>query len=820
MDEPTSIDLIRVKSRVTAKTWQKRVAQAKVEEATIKAIVKRIDGGASVNAAIAKELPASRRSWAMRKVTAYRKRGADVLIDARVPREPKVSARCREVVQAAREANSRLTTEQALELLRERGVSPLPSTSTIKREFSKVDERRKYARKKAKRAAMEGENPEPTEAMEGVELGLPTKKVEIVEAAATIVELPFAGGELLMAAELEAGGIAVLTNEIVLIGKRAIEASVGQTPTKDVAYRDSDGHFTSTYNRRRKRKANEQTATYLRSAEEKAKGRVPSWPRFVHERPATIAAKLRMLVMSLMVAASKGWDSLRAPDVVGLEALTGFAYMPSTLAKFVSALAISAAGNAMLEAVGRQWHEVAKARWQEPGAMAALYIDNQAKEVWSSLFTLSGKVTHLNRVMPCITTTYAHTGAGTPLVLSVQSGSAPLAPRLVQLVAQAEKVLETDVQRAVVIDAEGSTFDLLESFATAKRVMITPLKPSRLPDLELTYSPGSYYRPYRDHDELRIAQATLLHKSTGRSLEIGVLLVRRAHREADTVLLTTGLELGMEGRDLADLYFARWPVQENFFKEAGVLGLSQHRGNCGTIVSNVAVISELERLESRATRDAEALAKLTNEANECARAAEKCDHEHQRAQSALATRRRRLDEAITQSNTSGKIFAAIALDHQRALVQAESCAKAATRTRAALEKNNARRAKLETRRDELAARRARLEPQRTIRKLDVAQDAILTATKLTAAQLICFVLREYLSSLAMTPETFVQRVFTIHGRKEFRANEELIVFYENPRDPAINNVLRDACQHINKRALQRDNRTLRFVVEKKISADG
>ena len=166
------------------------------------------------------------------------------------------------------------------------------------------------------------------------------------------------------------------------------------------------------------------------------------------------------------------------------------------------------------------------------------------------------------------------------------------------------------------------------------------------------------------------------------------------------------------------------------------------------------------------------------------------------------------------------MFAASALDHQRALVQAESCAKAAAKARATAEKNNARRAKLETRRDELVARRARLEPQRTIRKLDVAQDAILTATKLTAVQLICFVLREYLSSLAMTPETFIQRVFTIHGRKELRMNEELIVFYENPRDPAINDALRDACGHLNKRALQRASRTLRFAVETGLAADG
>ena len=799
--DPTSSDLIRVKSRVTVETWEKRVEQARADEVTIKAILKRVAASESLNAAIARELPANRRSWAMRQVPAYRKRGLEALIDARIPREPTVSTNCRAVVQTAREANPRLTTEQALGLLREHGISPLPSDSTIKREFSKVEERKKYARKKANKAGAEGAE-------------LPSEKkrdpaAEIPE----ILDLPFAGGELLMAAEIEAGGIAALTNEVVAIGERAIEASVGKTPKKDVAHRDADGHFTSTYNRRRKRKKNEQTASYLRSAEEKAEGRVPSWPRFVHERPETIDAKLRMLVVAWGVAGSKGWDSLRAPEIAGLATLTGFAYMPSTLAKFVSALAISAAGDAMLEAVGHQWHVVAQARWKEPGAMAALYIDNHVKEVWSSLFTLSGKVSHINRVMPCITTTYAHTGAGTPLVLSVQSGSAPLAPRLVQLVAQAEKVFETEVQRAVIIDAEGSTFDLLESFAAAKRVMITPLKPSRVPDLELTYSPGSYYRPYRENDELRIAQATLLHKSTGRSLEIGVLLVRREHRDADTVLLTTGLELGMEGRDLADLYFARWPVQENFFKDTGVLALNQHRGNCGSIVSNIAVFSELERLESRASRGATTLDQLSNDADLCARTAEECDREHQRAQSALSTRRRRLDDLIAQSKTSGKAFATIALDHQQALVQAEASAKAAAKARAAIDKNTARRTKLEVQRDQIAARRARLEPQRTIRKLDVAQDAILTATKLTAAQLILFVLREYLVSFAMTPETFLQRVFTIRGRKERRTTEEFVVFYENPRDPAVNDALRDACQHLNKRALQRDGRTLRFSVE-------
>lgn len=781
--EPTTPKLVRVKSRVSAESWLKRVAQARSDEVTVQAILNEAARCGSLNAAIAKVLPKQRRSWARRRIPAYRERGFEALISARVPREPKVSVACRQAVQAARAADPRLTPTQAITILQGQRISPLPSDSTIKREFARVDARGKYARKQAATTATE------------------------------IVELPFAGGELLLAAELETGGIAALTDEVVAIGELAIVASEGQVPEQDVAHRDARGHFTVTYNRRRRRKPGEEVASYLRSAAEKAEARVPSWARFVHERRATIEAKMRMLVLSWMVAGSKGWDSLRAPDVAGLVSLTGFAYMPSTLAKFVSALAISGAGEVLLGATGLRWHEVAQARWAERGAMGAIFIDNHIKEVWSSLFTMSGKVSHLNRVMPCITTTYAHTGAGTPLVLSVQSGSAPLAPRLVELVAQAEAALETEVERAVVIDAEGCTFDLLWSFAKAKRVIITPLKPSRVPELEVTYSRGSYYRPYRKHDELRIAEATLTHKSTGRTLVVGALLVRRAHRDVDSVLLTTGLTLGMEGRDLADLYYRRWPVQENAFKDAGVLGLSQHRGNCGRIVANVAVVTELERLASRAARDIESHRQLAAEADELARAAGERARQHRRAATALATRRGRLDELIATGKTSGKMFGRVALDHQQALVHAEAAAKAATKAQAALEKNATRRAEIERRQEASAARTQHLGPQRTIRQLDVAHDMILTATKLTAAQLISFALREYLPSMPMTTATFIRRVLTIHGRKEIRPGEELVVFYENPRDPAVNDALHAACARLNSRDLRRDARSLRFTVE-------
>ena len=127
MYEPTTPDLIRVKSRISADSWQRRVAKARRDEVQVKAILRRVQRGSSLNAAIAEALPADRRSWAVRRIPAYREHGFEALIDTRTPREPTVSVGCRQVVQTAREANPRVTTGQTLAILRKQGVVPLPS---------------------------------------------------------------------------------------------------------------------------------------------------------------------------------------------------------------------------------------------------------------------------------------------------------------------------------------------------------------------------------------------------------------------------------------------------------------------------------------------------------------------------------------------------------------------------------------------------------------------------------------------------------------------------------------------------------------------
>jgi len=47
------------------------------------------------------------------------------------------------------------------------------------------------------------------------------------------------------------------------------------------------------------------------------------------------------------------------------------------------------------------------------------------------------------------------------------------------------------------------------------------------------------YRPSRETDELRVARGTLHHRSSNRSIEVGVLQIRREHPEQETVLVVT-----------------------------------------------------------------------------------------------------------------------------------------------------------------------------------------------------------------------------------------------------------------------------------------
>lgn len=786
MYEPKAPDLIVVCSRISSTAWEGRVKVARAEEVVLKRILERVaDEGVSQNEAIEMELPPSKRSWAIKFLTRYKKGGFEALIDRRLPRESKLDRHVAALIQTVRQADPNATAEKAWDALRAQRIKALPDRKTVLRQYRKVDDRRRYAEKKRR-----------------------AKEVEVIE-------LDRAGGQVLLAAEEETGLVEALTTTVDNYAEAAREESGGEEYVGDVAHRDKDGRFTKTYNRKRRRRRGEDVASYLRPAREKAEGRPLDWARFTKEKTKTLRYKTSMLAMMWMLVRGQGWDALREPGTETSVELTGFAYMPSTMAKYVSALAISGLGDALLETVGRRWHEVATSRWDENGPLSAIFVDNQVKEVWSSLFTKAGKVSHLSRVMPCISTTFAHTGAGTPVVLGVHSGSAPLAPALLETVEEVERTLDTEVKRVTVIDAEGCTFDVFSSFAKAGRAIVSRMKPSRMPELELRYERGSYYRPFREGDSLRVAKGTLHRKSTKESLEVGVLLVRRDGADKDTVLLTTGLKLGLSGRDLAELYFMRWPMQENTFKDWRSVGLGEHKGNSGSIVSNIAVVTKLEKLQARRETMAEDLEKITHEAGELERARMGFAHEARRAEVALEVKRRWLDELEAEGRGVGVKFAKAAADHLRALKESERIGAELAKVEQKAAKASSKKNSLTVKLNALEEKRKKLEPMVKIRELDVEQDKLLTAHKLAAAGLMTFALREYFPDTPMTTQTVIDRLLSLKGRRELTETTDHIVICANPRDTEMTERVGRACDHINARNLTRDGRRWTFAVEER-----
>lgn len=181
--------------------WQKRVDDAEEARHLIEAVVAEMRRGFSRNDAIDRVLPSSKRSWATRRLLRYRAIGFEGLFDTRLPREPDASRRvARNAAEEVVAVDPSVDFAVVLPVLQDRGVQPLPSPATIRKELARAGAIVK--REETRRRAEE-----------------------------EIVDLPFASGELLLAAELETGGITALAKEVFAIGREAKAASEGLEPS-------------------------------------------------------------------------------------------------------------------------------------------------------------------------------------------------------------------------------------------------------------------------------------------------------------------------------------------------------------------------------------------------------------------------------------------------------------------------------------------------------------------------------------------------------------------------------------------------------------
>ncbi|GAG20007.1 unnamed protein product, partial [marine sediment metagenome] len=250
-------------------------------------------------------------------------------------------------------------------------------------------------------------------------------------------------------------------------------------------------------------------------------------------------------------------------------------------------------------------------RWETDYRSYVVYIDNVIKPLWTDLFTKAAKVSCTGRVQPALTTTFINTGVGVPIHFETYSGTAPLAPRVLDLLKRVEKETDQPVGCLTVIDGECCSALLLQQFKLDERDLVVPLSAKMIKPERFRFGRGSAFKPYRDGDLIREGRITL-RDSRDKTVEVDAraIVIQPRGKERWHVLVTLADPEVWTCRELADAYYGRWPNQEGFFRSANQsVGLKEVHGYGKRVVTNTTVLTQLEELEAQMARNHERQAK-------------------------------------------------------------------------------------------------------------------------------------------------------------------------------------------------------------------
>jgi hypothetical protein len=585
-----------------------------------------------------------------------------------------------------------------------------------------------------------------------------------------------AGLALLAAAAAETGVVrelgSVLLEEATDVVAQAVAAKEDAPAAEASADgRDERGQFTAAYNR------------VVRGAAPRDPRRDPDAVKRGRRDLATLSMPtstpdllgLKFLSMGIapLVTERRGFDGLEGPNGAWLAALGGTAYQAATLDKFLAEVALVDAGGALWASHGEQWARVTASWRTAPDAAAWLrfvaYVDATQDPYWTHAYSASGKVSRLNKVMPCLTRVAMMGGPGVPLAVETHAGSVSLKKELVPFLDRMEKVLGAgELGRLTVVDAEMATQSLMAELAGRKgRWFISVLKggTAKAADLDAF----GEWRRFRNDDMLRELRVTFSGPNApegGLQLR-GVEMTRDGSRNpTSTIYVTNATTTDLATEEVATAYLSRWPHQERRFRDGrNGLGLNRSHGYGGQDVVHVALATDQEKAAKAVARANTRVA----------------------ATGAATQQARRMHETV------GKEHRAAA---KAAVVRAERDERAAAR---ALEDANVEQQRLATTPREIYVR-------------DTNRDGIVTCAKLTVFMLIEFVLKEYFGDLKMEARTFIENFLNLPVTLRRSKTEVVYQIEDNPRSPANMARLRAACAEVSRRRVRVGGRRLRFEV--------
>lgn len=542
-------------------------------------------------------------------------------------------------------------------------------------------------------------------------------------------------------------------------------------PTLSPDGRDARGQFTASYNHaargtgaRDPRRDSEERKRTRRSVEDL---------RLAGSSAAIIGWKLLAIGAAPLLTERRGFDGLDGPTGDWLAALGGHPYQAATLDKALAELAYVDAGEVLWSTHGEQWARITLP-WRTstdaaPWLRWVVYVDATQDPYWTHAYAVSGKVSRVNKVMPCLTRVAMTGGPGVPLAVETYAGSVSLKKELVPFLDRMEGVLgDGELGRLTVMDAEMATRPLMtELAARPDRWFITVLKggtakAARKADF-------TTWQRYRERDLIREVSIRFggEGEAEGDLTLRGIEMIREGSRNPTTTTFATNASAAeLSSSQVVDAYLSRWPHQEQRFRNArNGLGMDHAHGYGGEMVTHVAFTTALEKAEGRV---------------------ERAGHQVARVERAEANARVLLAGASAEQRDAAK-----------AAVRSAERETAATRRK---------------QREAVVEQQRQSTKPREIYLRDTTRDGIVTSAKLTVLMLMEYALKEYFGGLRMEVRTFIESFVNLPVTIRRTQTETVYEIQENERNPRSMSQLRSACAAVNGRKLSADGRSLRFCV--------
>ena len=578
-----------------------------------------------------------------------------------------------------------------------------------------------------------------------------------------------AGFALMSAAALETGLPGKLAHAVITQAQQTANEQDRQfiVPEPEGG-RDANGRFTKKYNQDvRQGVEPEEPDRRWDADEDKRKARDLQELSIIGANPEALGAKLLTMGACHMLHGGRSFDGLDGPTGAYMALLTGFAYMPSTLDKCLSSLALGDCetdvwyvyGNVAKKWIGK-WTSK-EHRWLQ----CVVYIDATQDPYWTKYYSLSGKVSRTGKVQPCLCRLTVTGGPGIPVLMETYAGTVSLKTELPRLLERVDELIgEGELGRLAVFDAEMATAALLSAFG--KRRFVTVIKGNTCRE---GFKPTGEWRPYRKKDEVREGHVVLHGEGAppeGLKLRAVEMRRRGSRNPTATIFATNSKTEEMNTRDVVTVYLSRWPHQEHLFRNLrNGLGLDCSHGYGGYCVQHVALEKKLEKAQRK-----------YDKASERAEAAEQAAEQTEQFQ-----------EDATDAEVEVADFAA---------KMSKQETKQADRYLADAEKELT---KLES-------------TPRIIYSRDTTRENIVTALTVTVFLLIEFVLREYFGGLDMELRTFIDQFVMNAVTVVTTRTKVLYRIHANPRNPLRTEQLRHACQEVTRRKLRRKGKLLVFEV--------